>query len=543
MSLGSASFTRSPVAVENDLTNLVSQLFAIPERFGCIADGDTAKTDNAVGLQNALDSGRPVYLDPNKNYAFGAQLTIPSNGGFVGRGKLLMLTGTGKFDSTTYLGTFANAGIYALSKSNVVLRCIVEMEANAGIRTCFPFCLRDVTNADVHVDAFNFKEAEMPLLCVDTANGGYFKGRFTDCTPDSVTLGSMQVTGFGVDYNRVGGVNSYGYFFDIYVKNLRLGTNARVTYGEQTDGVNIQSLGYAPCVGRMYAEEIGEGLDTFGDHAIIDATIKRAHAHAIKLVHGASHNQINCTVDQTVMHGVVLAGSNTASKPVAHNQIKCVAHQIGELGSFANASAVATDGTSATHKPSSNDVEIRGTGNGVSMDYLAFCEAGEDNHFTVDGGGYAIDVGHIGPLAGTGNVITRKRKSFIKAYIGTASTTLSSGGIIPYDTETRDQYAEYDHVTNYRFTATCPGRYEIKAVLRTGALLAGEYIEINIRKNGTPQNRALMYEHSGEAQAVAVADLELNNTDYVDVTMTTDHVGALGLTDDESRSFFEIKQL
>ena len=56
-----------------------------PLDFGATGDG---ATDDTAALAAALATGKLVYLDPTKTYAFGSQLTPPSNGGFVGFGKL-----------------------------------------------------------------------------------------------------------------------------------------------------------------------------------------------------------------------------------------------------------------------------------------------------------------------------------------------------------------------------------------------------------------------------------------------------------------------
>lgn len=302
------------------------------EDFGAVGDGTT---DNATALANALATGKLVWLQKGQIYAYGSQLNPPDNGGFVGDGTLHMLTGAGKFDASSYGSGFASnkVGIYVNGKANVRIEAKHTMQANGSVRVCSPVSVRSSTNVTVMGEVSGFAEAEFPLLNWDSNTGGYVRWYAHDCTPNSTSLGSMQLTGFGVDYNRIAGANSLGLIFDVTVRNLRLGPAARQQYGEQSDAVNIQSQGFSGAIGRVYGETVGEVLDLFGDGCNINATGRAAYAYGVKLIHGASNNVINATIDYVTLYALVYGGSNTANKEVANNIVTLAAAHVGELPS------------------------------------------------------------------------------------------------------------------------------------------------------------------------------------------------------------------
>lgn len=516
-----------------------------PLDFGATGDG---ATDDTAALAAALATGKLVYLDPTKTYAFGSQLTPPSNGGFVGFGKLKMLTGTGKFDAAAYGSAFASniTGVFIDGKVDTRIEAIFEMESNAGIRVCNPVSVRSSTNVTVIGEASGFKEMQHGALSWDSNVGGYVRWFAHDCTPNSTTLGSMQVTGFEVDNNRVASVNSTGLIFDVAVKNIRLGAAARVTYGEQTDAVNIQSQGFNGFVGRIYAEEIGECLDCFGDGNNIKIVVKNAYAYGVKLIHGASHNIIDATVDGTVGHALVYGGSSTSTKSVQYNDVRVTAKNVGTLtggAAIANASAVATDGTSATYKPQYNRTQVTALGDGAAMKYVVFEESGSYNTYDADGTGWATQFGSVGALAGAGNVIRRKRGTHIRAYVGTA-TSVTNGNPVPFDTEVYDQTNEFDPAT-YTATVRCAGRYLVRAQVRFPSIATVTDCGLSIFKNGTRISRFNPIQPAASSrehwvQTEGFVDCSAGDTITVQCITSAGTVSVTNLAD---YSFLEIEQV
>ncbi|MGH6613526.1 hypothetical protein [Sphingomonas sp.] len=507
-------------------------------------------TDDAAALQSALNSGNLVWLAPNATFAFGTQLTIPANGGFVGGGTLRMLTGTGKFDVSTYAGGFSKAGVYAYGVSNIIVEAKIEMEASTSIRTCSGIAVRNCIRPTLDIEASNFKEAEFPIVTLDSVTGGVVRAYVHDCGTNSTTLPTMQITGVGVDANRVGGLNSTGIDFDVDCRRIRLGAAARAHYGEQTDGFNGQAIGYAGLRGTIYAEDVGEGCDLFSDHCNLTVVARNCYNNGVKLIHGASYNIIKATVDGTAKSALVLGGASDSTSPkvVQRNRIELTASRVGELdpGAYPNSAAVATDSTSATYRPMYNHIAVTAYGNGSAMKYVVFEESGSNNFFDADGDGWATQFAYIASTAGAGkdvSTIRRARKSIVQAYIGTA-TTITNGAGIPYDTVITDTNGEFAAGI---FTSHCAGWFNVKAQVRLPAIASNADVALAVFKNGgTIIHRCAAQNYAATVQPVWVtvsAAVWLNGGETLQIKALTAIMGPVNVTNIADYSFIEIEQV
>lgn len=514
--------------------------------YGAAGDGDT---DDQAALALALATGKRVYLAHGLTYAFGRQLTIPNNGGFVGGGKLKMLTGAGKFDAADYAGGRATnkVGILIDGKENVTVEAIIEMEGNAGIRTCNPISVVSSTNIHIDVEVSGFKEAQYGLVSWDTNVGGFVKIYAHDCNPNSNTLPSMQLTGLCIDADRVSSVNSTGLIFDAIVKNVHLGAAAFAEYGYQSDAVNIQSQGYSGIQGRVFADTVGEALDCFGDGNTITVVAQNVYEYGIKLIHGAENNLIFATIDKTRRAAVALGGSNTSTKTVSHNRVYVTARRVGELGSLPNIAAVATDGTSATYKPEKNYVEITAFGDGSHMHYVVYEDSGSNNVFIADGDGWATQFGVITGSAGSGNnrsTIRRQRRAYVRAHIGTA-TTVTAGSTVPFDTETVDATGEYDPTTGV-FTARSACRLRVKAQLRSGGIPTLQHLGMTINRSGTEIARSVAFNYSAttqEAWSQVEGEVTMDAGQTITIGALYSPGGSVSVTNQAVYSYLEIDEI
>lgn len=375
--------------------------FVYPEAFGAIGDGTT---DDAAALRDALKTGRRVWIDPAKTYAFGSQLAPPTNGGCVGGGQLLMLTSVGKFDRADYGGNFwEDAGIFLSNVSNVRIEARITMQGNAGIRTCYAIFATGCTNVELDVDCSGFKEARCGIIDWNSCSGGVVKAYIHDIRTNNDTLPSMQISGLSVDNYRAGGVNSRGMRFDVRAKDIIMGPAAIARHGYQTDAVNLQGQGHAGHSGRIVAENVHEPLDVFSDYNSVEV-VARDCLFGVKLVHGASHNLVRAKVDRFMKNALVYGGSN-GTQGTSYNRCIIEATGGGEIGAFGDVAAVGFDDGKAVHAPRQNYTEVTARGNGVDLDYIALIGSGSNNTTVVKGSGFSVSASRIASSAGPGNVI------------------------------------------------------------------------------------------------------------------------------------------
>lgn len=378
-----------------------------PKWYGAKGDGTT---DDADALNAALAAGKTIWLHPDTTYAYGKPLIFTSGSKFVGKGRLLMLTGTGKFDHADYTGDpLTYSGIVAEGLSDIRIEARIQMQANAGIRCCNAIWVRNCTDVHIDVEAFGFKETRYGVVEFNSNKGNLLvRAYIHDCTTNSTTLPSMQITGVSVDSNRydpgTGPVMSEPCDFAVRVKNVTLGAAARTFYGPQTDGLNLQGSGYAGHTGWVSADTVDEPLDCWSDGNNIRVIAKNCF-WGVKLIYGASYNEITATVATYEKAGVVYAGAVTGQKATAYNQVRGTATGGGQIGSEGDVAGVRFEDPTGVFEANSNITEITVHGDGVNLDRIVHIKSGSNNTVKYKGDGYAVEAA-LDASTGTGNVMT-----------------------------------------------------------------------------------------------------------------------------------------
>jgi len=131
-----------------------------------------------------------------------------------------------------------------------------------------------------------------------------------------------------------------------------------------------------------------------------------------------------------------------------------------------------------------------------------------------DAGGNATSM----TIDSTGRILTPARPAFCVKRNGNQAITNNSADKIQWNEERFDIGGNFDHTTNYYFTAPITGIYQLQYNLRLENLdTAGSYVQIKIKKN------------SGTTLDAYTIDLNEEFTSEVDYTMAT-HANIYQLT-------------
>lgn len=119
------------------------------------------------------------------------------------------------------------------------------------------------------------------------------------------------------------------------------------------------------------------------------------------------------------------------------------------------------------------------------------------------------------------------RPSFAATASGGQSIGATTAAKIQFATEVFDTNANYDNVTNYRFTPTVAGKYLVTVSITIGAISDGKLWLAQIYKNGSELARG------GSAQG-AIAAPSASIMAIVDMNGSTDYIEAYGYNGDAS---------
>jgi len=134
----------------------------------------------------------------------------------------------------------------------------------------------------------------------------------------------------------------------------------------------------------------------------------------------------------------------------------------------------------------------------------------------------------------TGNVVTDAPA--FRAYLGTTQViSTATFTKLQINTKVFDTTSDYDNATNYRYTPSVAGYYQVSVTSLIQSIADGKYSLVTIYKNGTEINRGTQTFNGiqGDITSNAVALLYMNgSTDYLEFYVAHNHGAdrnALGL--------------
>jgi hypothetical protein len=296
--------------------------------FGAVGDGTT---DDTSAFQAAANAGGYYELESSRTYRITSRITIEqSNTGFYGNGTPRVWMDPAAFSNQQYSSSLSNnacgflfagltSGTFApiwYSRFSGITVFMTDSTPNQN-NYLTAVAMRNVVNMEINdYSAYGF--AAGYGLRLDTIRGlssvrrNYIHHFYTNYTTSNI----MQSTGISVDADRVDGINSTSIkMLDNRIERIELGPTAIAQYGNQTDGINVCSVGggFGIEIAGNFIGQCAEGIDHWGSEALIHHNnIQDSAYFGIKLIHGASRNKIDNNLIVRAGHaGVVLAGSNT----------------------------------------------------------------------------------------------------------------------------------------------------------------------------------------------------------------------------------------
>lgn len=321
----------------------------IHDLYSGVGQGDAAIDTAAF----TLAATRGLHkLAPGVRYFLQRGINVRTpGGGFVcdaGTATILMLTAPEQFDLDAYDAAKAygptHVGIAATDATDFMLAGVAfELQPHRDPRCAIAIAVRG--GARALVDSCTAQGFDLPFRGIFTLQSNR-DARFQsitvrDCgsskdvshllTDGRGTAVQPQVTGIEVDNDTIRGAWSVNAAIrGVVVERLEL-TGEAAVFGQQSDGVNIQSRGECGIVvDQLRTSRVGEALDNFSSGLIARQVIADDTYFApIKLIHGASRCRISdVRIRRTGFAAVQIANSTVG--PVEHNMVTDVrADEIG----------------------------------------------------------------------------------------------------------------------------------------------------------------------------------------------------------------------
>lgn len=519
----------------NNVFKLRGLVSALEPRIGARGDG---VTDDTAALNAALALGLRIWLPSDTTYKVSSRLVFTNGAALISDGSATIYATAAGFNNADQAVRYtASSSVLSLLGQTIAPFTELRDVAVKGVTIEYEYtdnrCVdaiaaRNVTNLDISDNEIKNFPGGTDIRVSSILGNSKIIGNYCHSRTLATANVQPQLTGIEVDNDRVNSINSAG--VDIKrnrVFNLSVTGAALASYGDQSDGINVQ-FGTLHQIAGNIISSVNEGIDLFADKcAVYGNTIDDVNI-GIKVIHSASHNAISGNaITGFVLAGIALYGSATSEtngNAITGNAISGgVASASTTTQACIRLDTPAGDPFKATNNLVANNILDPG-----SSDWAIYTNSEGSGNCFIDN--RIVAAGSQGRVSLNGTeapVVTEALKTAVR--IGRATAQTFNNGVdtkIQFATEQIDRRSEYDNATNYRWTCQIPGAYQAEFTVRFGTMGDGALVTPAIKKNGTTV--AIKQLKSGGANDVSysISDTVICAVgDYIEFFLQQDDAG------------------
>ncbi len=316
-------------------------------KYGAVGNG---QHDDTLAIQNALNNGRRVWLDPDRTYLITKRLELRDGMELASNGTSTLLLARGEAGFSNTKTKRIEGQIYSptgtgllIQGSKASIRDIYIVKQYEDGKYVIGIEMRDAK--DVSLQRLRFRGFSIAPGIITIRNSRNIKVASSiihaSCSqwPDgpsqeSGDVGSFQITGITVDDDIPGSSERVSIVNNVIVDLLLRPpvSSPAASRGDQTDGINFagKQKSSGSHVEFNYVNHVAEALDIFGKDIVVRHNTLGARVLGIKLIHQARDIRIesNTIFGKLGYAGIKIYNVQPGQPPIVVENIQVVGNRI-----------------------------------------------------------------------------------------------------------------------------------------------------------------------------------------------------------------------